>query len=212
METNKVNTYKEGLAENTAGEVSPTYGATAQTVTTANAPGSANTISRSDHAHFHGNLLGGLLHALATQSIAGFMSSTDKLKLDAATLTGMLFGNGSEFSENAVTAQTNSGVYVQYHSFTTQSLAAGDYLILWMIEWGRSNANGRSSIRVQVDNTTDLIDITLDTSDTNARQLLTGFKAITLTASTHTIDVDYLSSNSNFSIIDNAYLMIFRVG
>lgn len=48
----------------------------------ANAEGTATSLARSDHAHNHGNLLGGLLHALATQLLNGFMSAADKLKLD----------------------------------------------------------------------------------------------------------------------------------
>jgi hypothetical protein len=41
--------------------------------------------SRSDHVHAHGNQAGGSLHAVATSGAAGFMSSADKIKLDAAT-------------------------------------------------------------------------------------------------------------------------------
>ena len=54
----------------------------AVTVGTANAEGSASTFSRSDHVHSHGDQLGGALHAVATQSINGFMSSNDKFLLD----------------------------------------------------------------------------------------------------------------------------------
>lgn len=49
--------------------------------TTAN--GSSDDVSRADHKHAHGNLIGGALHALASLSAAGFMSSADKAKLDA---------------------------------------------------------------------------------------------------------------------------------
>lgn len=47
------------------------------------AVGVATTAARADHVHAHGNQLGGALHAAASDSIAGFMSSTDKSKLDA---------------------------------------------------------------------------------------------------------------------------------
>ena len=53
-----------------------------QTVGTANAEGTANSFARSDHIHSHGDQAGGSLHAIATQSINGFMSSTDKFILD----------------------------------------------------------------------------------------------------------------------------------
>jgi stress response protein SCP2 len=45
--------------------------------------GSSNQLARADHVHAHGNLLGGTLHADAVASVsAGFMSGTDKAKLD----------------------------------------------------------------------------------------------------------------------------------
>ena len=46
------------------------------------APGTANDASRGDHAHAHGDQAGGSLHAIATGAVAGFMSSSDKAKLD----------------------------------------------------------------------------------------------------------------------------------
>lgn len=54
------------------------------TVGTANAEGAATSLARSDHVHSHGNQLGGALHAVATTSVAGFMSATDKVALAAA--------------------------------------------------------------------------------------------------------------------------------
>lgn len=44
--------------------------------------GGASSLSRSDHTHSHGARAGGTLHAVATTTTAGFMSSTDKAKLD----------------------------------------------------------------------------------------------------------------------------------
>lgn len=52
------------------------------TVGTANAEGTANSFSRSDHVHDHGQQTQGDLHAAATQSVNGFLSSSDKTKLD----------------------------------------------------------------------------------------------------------------------------------
>lgn len=45
--------------------------------------GSLDTLSRSDHVHAHGNRGGGSLHAVATSSVEGFMSASDKTNLDA---------------------------------------------------------------------------------------------------------------------------------
>lgn len=51
-------------------------------ISTANSQGTANTFSKSDHVHAHGAQTDATLHAVATQSLAGFMSAVDKFELD----------------------------------------------------------------------------------------------------------------------------------
>jgi hypothetical protein len=46
-------------------------------------PGTATEVARADHVHNHGVQSGGNLHSTATTSAAGFMSPSDKTKLDA---------------------------------------------------------------------------------------------------------------------------------
>jgi hypothetical protein len=55
---------------------------TPQSVGATSFAGTDNEASRSDHVHAHGNQAGGLLHAVATSSTAGFISSGDKTKLN----------------------------------------------------------------------------------------------------------------------------------
>ena len=62
--------------------------AAAVTLTAAtNAEGTSTALARADHQHAHGNLTGGSLHSVATPSEAGFLSSTDKAKLDGIVET-----------------------------------------------------------------------------------------------------------------------------
>jgi hypothetical protein len=44
--------------------------------------GTSNKIPRADHVHAHGIQMGGTLHADVTTTTSGFMSSSDKLKID----------------------------------------------------------------------------------------------------------------------------------
>ena len=60
------------------------------TIGTANAEGVSNVFCRSDHVHAHGSQNGGSLHSIATTTSNGFMSSTDKTKLNNATATNTL--------------------------------------------------------------------------------------------------------------------------
>jgi len=61
--------------------------AAVSTIGTANAEGTATSLARSDHVHDHGAqaLGGGTQHAVATTSVAGFLSAADKTKLDGVS-------------------------------------------------------------------------------------------------------------------------------
>lgn len=68
------------------GGADPIPTATAISITEfTNSEGVSTSLARSDHQHAHGALGGGNLHAVATTSSNGFMSSTDKVILDNAT-------------------------------------------------------------------------------------------------------------------------------
>lgn len=51
-------------------------------INTTNQKGTASSVARSDHIHAHGDQTVGTLHAAVTDSINGFMSYTDKVKID----------------------------------------------------------------------------------------------------------------------------------
>jgi len=53
---------------------------------TANSAGTASSVARSDHVHNHGAQTDGSLHAVATTTVAGFLSAADKLALDTLVL------------------------------------------------------------------------------------------------------------------------------
>ena len=59
---------------------------TPTTIGTANTVGTSNDFSRGNHSHDHGNQTNPAHHAIATQFANGFMSSTDKVKLDLLEL------------------------------------------------------------------------------------------------------------------------------
>jgi hypothetical protein len=75
---------------------------------TANNAGVATSVVRSDHVHDHGAQTVGTLHAVATGSVNGFMSSTDKTRFDGIPKTNFV-------------ATTNPGV----GNDNTQGYAAG---------------------------------------------------------------------------------------
>jgi hypothetical protein len=76
---------------------------------TSNFPGASASFALADHVHSHGNQTNGALHAAATTSVNGFMSSTDKTKLDNATdantpSTLVLRDASGDFAAGTITA------------------------------------------------------------------------------------------------------------
>jgi hypothetical protein len=76
---------------------------------TTNFAGAANKVSRADHVHSHGNQTSGTLHAVVTNLVNGFMSTVDKIKLDAATAlntvsTLVLRDSSGDFAAGTITA------------------------------------------------------------------------------------------------------------
>ncbi len=59
-------------------------------IAAAGAVGTSPDAAREDHTHAHGNLSNGPLHSVATSDFNGFMSTADKIKLDAIDLTDPL--------------------------------------------------------------------------------------------------------------------------
>jgi hypothetical protein len=57
-------------------------------VAASSSPGSPGSYATAQHTHGHGDQAGGTLHALATVSVAGFLSSGDKVKINAIPLAG----------------------------------------------------------------------------------------------------------------------------
>ena len=60
----------------------PLSGSAPTNVAATSSVGSATSVARADHAHGHGDQLGGTLHALATPIAHGFMADVDKAKLN----------------------------------------------------------------------------------------------------------------------------------
>ena len=109
--TAPVNVTKAAAAIGTSGQPARadhkhdvTTAAAVELTDSTNAEGNATSLARSNHTHAHGQRGGGALHAGATTSVAGFMSSGDKAKLDTITV---------EFSGSDATRQRADGLYSQ---------------------------------------------------------------------------------------------------
>jgi len=84
------------------------YGTPVQ-IGTANSAGAASGFALYDHVHAHGNQTSPTLHALATSLAHGFMSSTDKAKVDAELPASL-------GTSNQVLGVNNAGTAGEYKS------------------------------------------------------------------------------------------------
>jgi hypothetical protein len=108
--------------------------ATPQPLQNTGAAGASGAAARADHIHPHGNLSGGLLHALATTEAAGFLSPNEKRRLlelasgsdqqlliaDSSSLE--TFRYGKLFDINVASDAAIAGTKI-HPNFGTQNLA-----------------------------------------------------------------------------------------
>lgn len=123
---------------------------------------------------------------------------------------------GSIFSEAAENQTTNSTVYVQAVRLTTPAdLEAGTYRIAWSMQVsadGGDEDEGAVFYRVQLDDTTELMEVNpiFETADTALQ--FGGFTHEFLTGGVHTIDVDFRTTAGDVAaIIERTRVDMWRI-
>ena len=87
--TDNINPFLHG-SRHLPGAADPLTVGVPVSIGTSNSEGIVNNFARSDHVHDHGTQTLGTLHAAVTQTVNGFMSSVDKIKLDNATSSDII--------------------------------------------------------------------------------------------------------------------------
>lgn len=136
--------------------------------------------------------------------------------LDWATNSGGGAAFGSEYHSNAVegSSTTSSTTFVQKVRLTTGSVAAGDYYIGWQYQWNMDSVQRDFKGQVDLDEGTLLMSHQQEAADAGADQLhyASGFAVVTLTAATHTVDIDFSVTNGgDVATIAQARLILYRV-
>jgi len=133
--------------------------------------------------------------------------ANENILIDAS---GGDFGAGFTFTESLGASSTTSATYIEKVSLSTGSVPAGDYIIIWSFGMGNSNNTKVSGFRIQLDNTTNLQEGEISTPNGGTYGPAGGHAIVTLTAATHTIDIDYLAV-TNTALIRNARITFWRV-
>ena len=120
-----------------------------------------------------------------------------------------IFGSHEQYLEDDTESNTTSSTYVNKLSMVTPVVDAGDYKIDWNFELGNDTKDKISNARVTVDGV-DIAECQSQTKTGGTFVCFSGFKKSTLTASAHTIEIDYNADDEEASI-RMARLNFFRV-
>lgn len=121
------------------------------------------------------------------------------------------FGTVYTAAESDAESTTTSTTFQEKLSLTTPSLDAGTYYVGWYFEYATDVNNKELEFRVQIDDTTDVLDIN---PEGRADKFVSsaGFNPTNFTSGVHTIDIDYrrLAPNTTAKI-RSARLILWRI-
>ena len=138
-----------------------------------------------------------------------------------ATAGGGVFGSEHHYQEKTTLQTNGTSTYAEYTKLTTAALTAGTYRIAWSAVWNYSDPTDEFYLRVQVDDSVQLIDPANggqmveeppSSSGIEQRLVRSGFRHITLGAGVHTVDIDFRASDgSDTARIYFGSIELFRV-
>jgi hypothetical protein len=204
-DTAPVNVTKAAASAGTATEASrqdhkhDVTTATAASITPGDSAGegSATSLARSDHAHG--------LPAFGTAS-GTFCQGNDARLSDARVSPG--FSQTSSDSQSSTTSTTP----VQKVRLTTGTLvSAAVYRIGWSFEWQHGSGSTNADYRVQINDTTSIMEATMEPQDVSNWHPVGGFYYVTGAGASVNIDLDYWAATGGTTYIRRARLEIWRV-
>lgn len=119
----------------------------------------------------------------------------------------LVFGDNFTSAESLGTSTTSS-TWTQKLRLTTPSVPAGDYNIMWSFTW-HSDGNRFFQYRVQLDDATDLMYLLgAYQATTYVRNPAAGSAVATLSAASHTFDLDF---GNYYGTYGNIYVSMARL-
>ena len=177
-----------------------TTAAAVNTSSSANSQGSANSLARSDHTH---------QLTSNTPATGQFMQWNGSNWVAAFNLTS----NFTAYQEAETLQSTTSATYVEVLTLTTTIPSTGDYEVHWSMEGRNTSKDDDIQLRVQMDNTTTLMEIVHGRENDKTPddfRMLSGFRRYNIAAGSHTFDVD-LRAVSNTAQVRRIRLHVKKV-
>lgn len=129
-------------------------------------------------------------------------------------LTGVVFGNEYQSNRSDSESSTTSATYQQKVRLTTTTLTGGTYRIEWFFEHTMGGDDKQFGFRAQLDDTTTMTEGIIEAkgqyTDSQWRSVA-GWDEQTLSAASHTIDVDYRDVGGDTAYIRRARVSLWRV-
>ncbi len=122
-------------------------------------------------------------------------------------------GAAPDYFVESTNKTTNKQTWKQYTNWATPSLVGGTYRFAWHLSY-RIEGDEASDIRIRDDDTTTLVNIRVDKpNDLSLEQHISGFDFVTLSAGSHTIDMDRRIDGDDSTIkIFSARFELVKVG
>ena len=147
-----------------------------------------------------------------TVNFTGPVEVTDEGSAEAKV--ALIFGSHAQDEESLGESQTTTEFpsYARKLRLSTPSIPEGRYRIGWSFEWLGENVSDYFYTRVQLDDSTDLMNMKCEPKDNKNWHPLAGFAYSDLSSGSHSIDIDYACQASIDPIhIRKARLEIWRV-
>jgi hypothetical protein len=116
------------------------------------------------------------------------------------------------YNSDHTESSTTSTVYQHKLRLDIDPIPAGEYMVKWYYEWQYKHGSFEFLGRIQLDDTTDIMNHNSAPANVSSWYPVSGFIRETLTAGSHYIDIDYCGSASGKeSKIRSAHLELWRV-
>jgi|GEM_PF-3482140 len=123
------------------------------------------------------------------------------------------FGTQLAYDSDATTSSTTSTTYQQKLRLDLGGLPEGTYRVGFQTEWQYSSTARSISIRLEADDTTTVVELSIEPKDPADWNTVTGFYFVTLSEGDHFIDIDWKSEkNTETSKLRNTRIEFWRVG
>lgn len=131
----------------------------------------------------------------------------------SVSVSGLVaFGTEFNYVSSSSVSSSNSIAYVQKIRLTTDNIPQGTYRIGFYYIWSLDSTNRNFSIRVQIDDSLVIHEVTNSISQIDQDSSHSGFVIIPLSSGVHTIDLDFKVANNNtVATISNTRIEMWRI-